>query len=88
RAHAAMASLDLAVILMHRNASDEACLLADEAFGVFRGLKINDAQVEALLVLREVLEQRIVTAGFLQSLVDFLRRAEHDPYARYEPRFG
>lgn len=87
-AHAALASLDLAVILMHRNAADEACRLADEAFAVFRSLRINDAQAEALIVLREALEQRIVTAGFLQSLVDFLRRAEHDPHARYEPRFA
>lgn len=87
QAHAAMASLDLAVILMHRNATDEACRLADDAFAVFRSLKLNDAQAEALIVLREALEQRIVTAGFLKSLVEFLRRAEHDPYARYEPRF-
>lgn len=87
RGHAALASLDLAVVVMHRGDTEEAFQLANEAFLVFRRLKINDAQVEALLVLREALESRIVTAGFLQSIADFLRRAEHDPYARYEPVF-
>jgi tetratricopeptide (TPR) repeat protein len=87
KGHAATVALDLAAVLMHRREYEEVRRLAEEAYTAFCEAKIHDSQAEALLTLREAFEAQIVTAGFLRSVADFLRRAEHNPNARYEPSF-
>jgi len=85
--HAALTALDLATVLMRRGKSAEARKSATEALQMFTRLRIPDTQVEALLVLAEALRSELLSAGLLQSVADFLRRAEHDSRARYQPRF-
>lgn len=87
KGHAATVALDLAAVLMHRKEYEEVRQLAEEAYTTFCEAKIHDSQAEALLILRDAFEAQIVTAEFLQSVADFLRRAEHNPNARYEPSF-
>jgi hypothetical protein len=43
---------------------------------------------KALGVLRDALERQVATAALVQSVVDFLRRVEHSPEARFEARPG
>jgi len=38
-------------------------------------------------VLAEAITQRLATATLVQSVADFVRKAEHDPRVRYQPRF-
>jgi tetratricopeptide (TPR) repeat protein len=85
--HAALMSLDLATVLLRQGKTPEARKSATEALQVFTHLRLTDTQLEALLVLRNALGAELLSVGLLQSLTDFLRRAEHDPTARYEPRF-
>ncbi len=85
--HAALTALDLATVLMRQGKSSEARKAATEALQVFTRLNIPDTQVEALLVLAEALRSELLSVGLLQSVAEFLRRAEHDPKARYQPRF-
>jgi hypothetical protein len=42
---------------------------------------------EALNVLLDAIQEGLVTAPLLQSVADFVRRAEHDRRAKYQPRF-
>lgn len=86
--HAALTALDLAAVLMRQGKASEARKAAAEALHVFTRLRIPDTQVEALLVLAEALRSELLSAGLLQSVAEFLRRAEHDPRIRYQPRFG
>ncbi len=85
--HAALTALDLATVLMRQGKPSEARKSATEALQAFTRLNIPDTQVEALLILAEALRSELLSAGLLQGLADFLRRAEHDPKARYQPRF-
>ncbi|MGH7487167.1 MAG: hypothetical protein ACREMY_16425, partial [bacterium] len=85
--HSALTALDLATVLMRQGKPSEARKSASEALQVFTRLRIPDTQVEALLVLAEALRSELLSAGLLQSVADFLRRAEHDSRARYQPRF-
>jgi tetratricopeptide (TPR) repeat protein len=85
--HAALTALDLATVLMRQGKASEARKAAAEALQVFTRLRIPDTQVEALLVLAEALRSELLSAGLLQSIAEFFRRAEHDPKARYQPRF-
>lgn len=86
--HAALASLELATIVMRKGRIVEARDLAAHALQVFTTLQIPDQQLEALCVLAQALQSDLLTAGLLESVVDFLRRSEHDPRARYSPRFS
>jgi len=79
--------LDLAAVVMRQGRHREGLLYAAEALQEFTRLKLEDQVAEALLVLAEAITQRLVTATLVQSVADFVRKAEHDPQARYEPRF-
>lgn len=88
RGHAAFTGLDLATIVMRQGRTGEARDLAAHALQVFTTLQIPDQQLEALCVLAQALQSDLLTAGLLESVVEFLRRSEHDPKARYSPRFS
>lgn len=90
----AVACLDLAAVLAAGAGSEaravpgrEAWSLAEEALWVFRHLRIGDGVLEALGLLDQVLQAEILTPGFLRRLAGFVRRAEHDPAARFAPGF-
>lgn len=94
KAYWAVACLDLAAVLAANQPAgaggggNEARALAEEALWVFRHLPIGDGVLEALGILDQVLQAEILTPGFLRHLAAFARRAEHDPAARFMPRFA
>jgi tetratricopeptide (TPR) repeat protein len=89
RGHEALAALDLATVVLRQDRSryTEAVTLAVEALKAFSELRIRPQVEEALNVLLDAIQQGLVTAPLLQSVADFVRRAEHDRRAKYQPRF-
>jgi len=85
--HEALITLDLASVVMRQGRSPQASELALEALQVFARLKLRDHVREALLVLADALQAGLLTAALLDSVAEFLRRAEHAHQARYQPRF-
>jgi tetratricopeptide (TPR) repeat protein len=87
--HEALAALDLATVILRQSRSryHEAVTLAVEALRTFTQLRVKPHVVEALNVLADVIQQGLVTATLLQSVADFVRKAEYDRRARYQPRF-
>jgi tetratricopeptide (TPR) repeat protein len=85
----ALATLDLATVVLRqgRERYPEAVTLAVEALQVFTDLRVKPQVVEALCVLTDAIQQGLLTATLLQGVADFLRKAEHDRRARYQPRF-
>ena len=89
RGHEALAALDLATIVLRQSRSryNEAVTLAVESLKAFSELRIKPQVEEALNVLLDAIQQGLVTAPLLQSVADFVRRAEYDRRAKYQPRF-
>ncbi|HSN88121.1 MAG TPA: hypothetical protein VL025_15285, partial [Thermoanaerobaculia bacterium] len=59
-----------------------------QAVQVFNGLKIGREETAAIFLLRHVAEKEQETAKLLDivsQVAAFLRRAEHDPNARFDP---
>jgi len=89
RAHEALATLDLAAVVLRQSLSryPEAITLAMDSLKTFSELQIQPQVQEALTVLMDAIQQGLVTAPFLQSITDFMRLANRDRRARYQPRF-
>jgi hypothetical protein len=82
---AAVASLDLAVVLLRQGQAGEAELLVEEAAGTFLALRIEREALGAILMLRQAFAVRMATTALLEDVTSFFRRAEHDPSARFQP---
>jgi tetratricopeptide (TPR) repeat protein len=83
--HSAIASLDLAEVLLRRGRWVEAKEEALEAIQVFQALKIGLEAYASVILLREYFELRMVTPALIQEITDHLRRAEYDPGAPFTP---
>lgn len=84
--HGAVASLDLALIWMHQGRYEETAAMVADAVEVFVSLGIQREALGAVLVLREAFERRVGTVGLLEDVVEFLRRWQIDPNARFNPK--
>jgi tetratricopeptide (TPR) repeat protein len=86
---AALTALDLATVILRQSRTrySEAITLATEALHTFSQLQIKPQVIEAMNVLMEAIREGLVTATLLQSVADFVRKAEHDRRARFQPRF-
>ncbi|MEA2602588.1 MAG: hypothetical protein QOF89_3580 [Acidobacteriota bacterium] len=85
---AALASLDLAAVLLKRQEAEEAREVILKAVEVFTRLGIDREKLMAVILLRRAVDQRTAAdrlALVLAEVVAFLRRAEHDPNARFDP---
>lgn len=85
---AAIASLDLAMVLLSQKRTGEARPILQEAVQVFNNLRIGREAMAAVLLLCQAAEMEQETAGLLDvvsQVAAFLRRAEHDPNARFNP---
>lgn len=82
---AALATLDLAAVVMRVGQTGEARELVSEAAEVFKALRIGREALAAVVFLRESFELRRTTLEFLEEVTVFLRRAQHDPGARFVP---
>ncbi|HYG61839.1 MAG TPA: tetratricopeptide repeat protein [Thermoanaerobaculia bacterium] len=83
---AAVAALDLATVWLRQGRDAEARHLALEAAQVFLVLRIHREALGAVLILQKALEVSQASAALLESVARFLRRAEDDPTARFEPK--
>lgn len=83
---AALASLDMALSLLHRGEADEARDTALEAVETFRRLAVEREMLIALRLLQQAFTLGLVKNTLLEDVIGFLRRAEHDPEAKFEPR--
>ncbi|HEX7181849.1 MAG TPA: hypothetical protein VF756_08410 [Thermoanaerobaculia bacterium] len=82
---AALTSLDLAEVLLRQEQVEEARQVALQAAEVFMALEIHREAMAAVLFLRDCFERRQATVAIVKAAIAFLRRAEHDPDARFEP---
>lgn len=82
---AALASLYLAEALLRQEEVEEARQVALQAAETFQSLKIHREAMAAVLFLRRCFRRRQATAAVVKSVITFLRRAEHDPTARFQP---
>ncbi|HEX2223968.1 MAG TPA: hypothetical protein VHN15_07165, partial [Thermoanaerobaculia bacterium] len=79
----ALAALDLATVLLHQGEAGEAEELVDAAAATFLSLGIEREAVGAILMLIKAFEMRRATVTLVEGVTSFLRRAEHDPSARF-----
>jgi tetratricopeptide (TPR) repeat protein len=82
---AALATLDLAAVVLRLRQFGEARDLVGEAAEVFKALRIEREALAAVVFLRESFELRRTTLELLEEVTAFLRRAQHDPAARFVP---
>ncbi len=86
RFHAALASLELALVWMRQSRYAEAEELALETVEVFVTLRIRREAFGALMILKDAFEKQRATVALLEDVVDFIRRSEIDPDIRFTPR--
>jgi tetratricopeptide (TPR) repeat protein len=85
---AAIVSLDLGMVLLSQKRTGEARPILLDAVQVFNDLKIGREAMGAVLLLRQSAEMEQETAKLLDIVTQvaaFLRRAEHDPNAKFDP---
>ncbi|HVG09098.1 MAG TPA: hypothetical protein VNM67_15440 [Thermoanaerobaculia bacterium] len=83
---AALASLDMALSLLHRGESEEAQDTVLEAVETFRRLDIEREMLVAVRFLQQAFSLGLAKITLLEDVIRFLRRAENDPEAKFEPR--
>jgi hypothetical protein len=84
--HAALASLELALVWMRQGRHEETERMVLEVHDVFVALKIQREAFGAIMVLKEAFERRMGTIGLLEDAVAFLRRWYVNPNERFMPR--
>lgn len=85
---AALTTLDMALSLMRLGRTDEARDVVLETVEIFRRLDIQREVLATALFLREAFMLGLARISLLEDVIAFLRKAEHDPEARFEPRPG
>jgi tetratricopeptide (TPR) repeat protein len=71
---AALVNLDLALLYLAQNRTDEVQQHAAEAIPVFLAQSIHREAVAAVLLVQEALRRKSITTGMLSDLLDSLRR--------------
>lgn len=82
----ALVSLDMALSLLRQGKEDEAREVVLEAAGTFRSLEIEREMLLAVLFLQQTFSLGLARITVLEDVIGFLRKAEHDPEAKFEPR--
>lgn len=83
---AACVTLDLAAAVLRQGRAAEASGLVLEAAEAFTALRIHREMLMAVLYLKETFVCGAAEVPLLEEVSAFLRRAEHDGSARFEPR--
>jgi tetratricopeptide (TPR) repeat protein len=83
---AALTTLDLATAVLRQGRAAEARGLVLEAAEAFTALRIHREMLMAVLYLKETFICGAVEVPLLEEVAAFLRRAEHDASAKFEPR--
>lgn len=83
----ALVTLELALVHLRQGQAGEARKEAIEAGEVFRKLKVHRELLVAMGVVQRCFGIGAATVTLLESVIEYARRAEHDPGLRFEPRF-
>lgn len=81
---AALVSLDLAVVYARQGRTADLRRLAAEMVPVFRARDVHREALAALGCFQQAVEMETVTTALVQQVQEYLRRARHDPAARFE----
>lgn len=81
---AALVSLDLAAVYAAQGRGADLQRLAGEMVPIFRARDIHREALAALSFFAQAVEMETATAALVQHLLDYLRRARHDPGLRFE----
>jgi len=84
--NAALVTLELAAVTLRQGRATEASALVVEAAEAFTALRIHREMLMAVLYLRETMLHGAAEVPLLEKVSAFLRRAEHDASARFEPQ--
>lgn len=74
--HAALASLELALVWMRQGCYEEAERMVLEVCDVFIALRIQREAFGAIMILKEAFERRMATQGLLEEVIGLLGRWE------------
>lgn len=83
---ASLVALDMALSFLHRGRADEARDTVLEAAETFRRLDIEREMLVAVRFLQQAFSLGLAKISLLEDVIAFLRRAEHDPEAKFDPR--
>jgi hypothetical protein len=84
--NAALVTLELAAVILRQGRAAAASALVLEAAEAFTALRIHREMLMAVLYLRETVLQGAAEVPLLEKVSAFLRRAEHDASASFEPQ--
>ncbi|HEV2856525.1 MAG TPA: hypothetical protein VHC97_27305 [Thermoanaerobaculia bacterium] len=84
--HAALASLELALVWMRQGKHRDSEVLVLKTVEVFLALRIRREALGAMMVLGEAFKRQVATAGLLENTLSCLRRLENGPEIRLLPR--
>jgi tetratricopeptide (TPR) repeat protein len=84
--HAALASLELALVWMRQGCYEEAEQMVLEVCDVFIALRIQREAFGAIMILREAFERRMATQGLLEEVIGLLGRWEISSYEGSVPQ--
>jgi hypothetical protein len=80
----ALASLDLAAVLLAQRKAREATKEVTAASKVFIALRVDREAFMTVIMLRTACEMQLATQTMVERVAKFLRRLENDPTARFE----
>jgi len=81
---AALASLDLVILLLEENENAEVRALAGEMVATFQRLKVHREALAAARIFQQAVQQEAATAELGRRLLRFLERARFDHQLRFE----
>jgi hypothetical protein len=81
----ALASLDLAVVLLAQSKTKEAKAVTLKAVDTFLSLDIERESILAVMLLRETFEMERVTVRLLSEVTDYMRKADYSPEKPFTP---
>lgn len=80
---AALVSLDLAAVYAEQGRTGDLKELAAHMLPIFQSRDIHREALAALAYFRQAVERETATASVVRHLLDFLKRARHDPGLRW-----
>ncbi|HYN22867.1 MAG TPA: helix-turn-helix transcriptional regulator [Thermoanaerobaculia bacterium] len=80
----ALVSLDLALLLLRQDRTNEVKTLTEQMAWIFASQGIQREALAALRIFCDAAQREAATVGLARSVVRFLHRAQHDPELKFE----
>ncbi len=84
----ALVTLELAVVLLSENRTEEVCSLAGNLIWIFRSQQVQGNALAALRLFCEGAKRQTATVNFTRRVLRFLYRAQGNPELRLEEEAG